>query len=207
MPSIVNDAWINEKYDELRYTWEKMGLKIPVKSSLKTKLAKSEALIRELNSALNTSNAFSVLLVPPSSKINFPATKKQIGTNYDKFAQVHIDSVGIEQMTSKKWQLFVVYCKTEAIPLNLLPELVEEGLIIVNDHEMPGLNAREYYIYSLTCGNKIDLDSWSLLVKDLDPTTGILPCVRHIGDKYNFSSDHVNSLIGTNSFRPAMEVL
>lgn len=186
-------SWEESEYTRLVFFWSDYGVALPPYKVLMKKLAKAKLLIDELSLS---GHAFQLLVVPPSNivDLNHPFMRKH--------TIVFSDSLKKEVGKTMRWKVYIVAVN----PLPYASLTVNGNDIVLAGYHMPGLNVSEYAMLVATSHEIIDQEAWSLILREHQAASNLIPCVSHIGNMYRFDTDYADALIGDNTFRPAMEI-
>ncbi len=185
-----------QRYDALAESWKAVGVTIPTFSTLKDKMCRAVTLLNACNEA-QPECAFRIALIPPRS-----IYKTANGGAPLKFSPVFV----AQRRRPRDWKLYVVATNPEGVEIKDPQQFIKEDGMMVGDVFMTGLNTYEYTVLLGMTEHPIDIESWSILVRDVDTRLGLVPCVMYQSGIYNFEVDSADVLIGKNHFRPAMEV-
>lgn len=183
-------------YDIQASFWKTYGIKLPAFRLLKNKLIKANELCLSLNLAVPQAE-FEVITLPPSSLFNHTAGASKI--SFSSRIDAHTTS-------SKSWKVFVISGSAYGVAVDNYVAVAESGGVTIGGRFMPGLTSAEYVTYASVSNNKIDTDSWSVIIRDIDKKTRTVPCVMRNTNGFSFDIDSIDVMIGENHFRPAMEV-
>ncbi len=190
-----------EQYEILRAAWMKYAVTVPAFKSLQAKLTSANAILSNLESNGTDINDYEFFLSPPTAKIAFPL--KNNGTEKHQ----GFDSPDMPALSAQKqWKLLMVYKKRDGLPVSNYKNFIDKKQYMISGYNMRGLNIRDYGLYTLMQNTPVDVDQWSLLPASNTIDKNQVVCAGFIDNQYRYVLDDTTSLLGDNSFRPAMEI-
>lgn len=185
-----------QRYDELAESWKTVGVIVPTFSKLKKKLSAADTLLKTCNQA-QPKSVFRIVLIPPSGIYKTADVSKPL-----KFSP----AITSQKTKPREWKMYVVATNPEGVEIKDPQHFIKEGGMAVGDVFMSGLNTYEYSVLLSMPEQPVDVESWSILVRDVDAKLSLVPCVSYQSGIYSFEVDSTDVLIGKNHFRPAIEV-
>ncbi len=185
-------SWEHEQYEILRTAWLKFDLAIPAYKTLHKKLTMAKATLATLNASSATKDCFELFLCPPISRL---ASQSGLATG-----------IAAKSKPQRHWKVLLAYKQPAGLPIEDDQLFFDSQQYLFGGYDMQGLNMREYGLYTMLQSAPIDVERWSLLPAQQTEDQQQIVCAGYIGNQYRYVSDDKRSLLGENSFRPAMEV-
>lgn len=207
---IYQAKWLEQQYQKLQADWSQYEIKIPAFANLRLPLAAAHKVIKELSQARpELRNKLEIILVPPTKLIGFPVKDEHRRKQY-QISGADVVETGFSAPTANKnWKLLVVYTAPDGIYLGPPAKILKGEMYLIGGYDSRALGANEYNALSLQKNSRLDIDTWTLLLKkdkkDKD-TSGLVSVATFSSDRYRFDTDDSNSMFGDIRFRPAVEI-
>lgn len=203
----IQDTWVDQEYKKLAKSWARYSISIPPVALLRKKLLRAKQIIDELViEEPDFEDKLAILLMPPHKEVGDPSSTKlrsfQKFINFEDYTNPEL-SIKVSQ---KNWRMLVVFGETQALDLGSAKEILANKTYLIGSYDTRVLGIAEYFALSLQQDTPIDVDSWTLLLKDIKPKAKLAPSVTFIDGQYRFELDDVRG-VGDEKYRPAVEVI
>lgn len=206
LPVAVAPVPLEKEYDRLVAIWQQYGLKPPTYKYLKPALARATGILRDMVAAKPELQGYlSLVLVPPSKELQQALAQR---SSVQQFVQAadSADPAVPRPAIHLKWRLFVMHTGREGLAWASARTLLADQLYMIAGHDARALGRSEYIALTLHRARPMDQENWTMLLRDADIDTELLPCVTFDHGRYCYNYDDLDNIFGDNRFRPAVEV-
>lgn len=206
VPSDNRATAIEKEYAHLVNVWHRYGLKPPTLKYLKPSLTRAMGVMQDLIAAKpELKGQLALVLVPPTKELQ-QALASRLSVQRFVHALDSIDPELPHPEVRLKWRVFVMYTAAEGLAWASARTMLADNLYKIGGHDANALGQQEYAALTLHRTEVIDEASWSMLPRDLNADTEVLPCATFENGRYRFDHDDLDNIFGDNRFRPAVEV-
>jgi hypothetical protein len=186
-------------YESLAGNWAAIGVKLPAYKLLQRKLETTCRLMRKLESSNDSLKGKLVVAAVPPSKTLVAATQ----TSQTKFV---FSDASIEELLpeSKAWAFVVIMDPDFAVPIYGLTSFLRGDEYWYEQTDCRALGVAELIAAELQGVRLADTDSWTVLLRGVEPNQPAVCAIRHDASII-FDLDDTDSLLGANYLHPAID--
>ena len=198
--------WALKSHEELVQKWQFYGIKLPEYKKLEAKLGAAHELLATITGLMpELQNKMELVALPPAKYCSFPVKPELRQLQHPQLLSDLI-TAGLPKVSKpKSWRLMFVYNQPAGIYLDSPQKLFDEKLFSQHGYDLNALGLVEYAAFSLQHRAIIDQTTNTVLLKDYKGGE-LAPFASFRGSRYFFEMSVMNSNIGNDRFRPAIEV-